>query len=44
MQLELKKARDGGTNKKDFYKPGKGQKNSFPLKSKTGKLITMDEG
>lgn len=43
VQLELNVARDAGNNQKDFYRPGKGQRNNFPLKSKTGKLITMDE-
>lgn len=34
VQLELNTARDAGNNKKDFYRPGKGQRKCFPLKSK----------
>lgn len=44
VQLELNVARDAGNNSQDFYRPGKGQRKNLPRKSKTGKLITIDEG
>lgn len=44
VQLELNMARDAGNNNQDFYRPGKGQRKNLPRKSKTGKLITIDEG